>query len=528
MAPVVEPLSRRAERERLGLVQRLPAPVWLRNAIAVVLLDYALYWWHVLEHRASWLYRFHQVHHADFALDSSTALRFHFGEFLASAPWRAAQVAVIGASPRALRTWRRLTVVSALFHHSHVRLPLSLERRLASVVMTRRLHGIHHSVGVSEQDSNSSRGLTLRDRLHGTYRANVPQDDIEIGVAAYREPKDVSLPRSLAVPREPPCAGGDRERHSDRTADSVEACDDIHIHPERPPAKPATGLERRAPHEHDGASRSRGTIANIIGVHSVHPETMTAHVRLCQELMVAPSKLTRAERETVAVAATRPRYVRAQAQAHAHAARARRTRSWSPTSSRFARCGCRTAACTTSWRSRPASTSSTGWRWAWGWSWNPADPFRACATVRRRDAPRHERQRAINDQCEGRRRQCAGQHQTGVRQRKAGDDRLTEATGADERRERRSADRDHRRRAHARHDHRRGEWEPDLEQSLARRHPQRLRRLDCPRVRVSDADVGAARDRVERVEPERHKRRSQPDAKEGNHEREQRDARNRL
>jgi len=200
MAPVVEPLSRRAERERAGLVQRLAAPEWLRHAIAVVLLDYTLYWWHVLEHRASWLYRFHQVHHADLALDSSTALRFHFGEFLASVPWRAAQVVVIGASPRAMRAWQRLTVLSVLFHHSNVRLPLWLERQLARVVMTPRLHGIHHSVVVSEQDSNWSSGLTLWDRLHGTYRANVPQDDIEIGVAAYRGPEDVSLPRSLAMP----------------------------------------------------------------------------------------------------------------------------------------------------------------------------------------------------------------------------------------------------------------------------------------------------------------------------------------
>ena len=203
MTPVVEPLSRWVERRQAGLAQRLPGPTWLRDAIAVVLLDYTLYWWHVLEHRVSWLYRFHQVHHADLALDTTTALRFHFGEFLASVPWRAAQIAVIGASPRALRLWQRLTMMSVLFHHSDVRLPLWLERRLASVVMTPRLHGIHHSVVVSEQDSNWSSGLTFWDRLHGTYRANVPQDDIEIGVAAYRDPDDVTLARSLAMPLEP-------------------------------------------------------------------------------------------------------------------------------------------------------------------------------------------------------------------------------------------------------------------------------------------------------------------------------------
>lgn len=222
MAPVVTPLAERAERDGLGLTQGLPAPAWLRDAVAVVLLDYTLYWWHVLEHRVPWLYRFHQVHHADLALDSTTALRFHFGEFLASVPWRAAQVVLLGASPRALRVWQRLTMGSVLFHHSNARLPLRWERLLSRVMMTPRLHGIHHSLVIDEQDSNWSSGLTLWDRLHGTYRADVPQDEIEIGVAAYRAPGDVTLARSLAMPFRPlpPTPPRDASRVSSATREA--------------------------------------------------------------------------------------------------------------------------------------------------------------------------------------------------------------------------------------------------------------------------------------------------------------------
>ena len=203
MTPVVGPLSKWTERRGVGLTQRLPLPRWARDVVAVLLLDYTLYWWHVLEHRAPLLYRFHQVHHADLELDVSTAVRFHAGEFIASVPWRAAQIVVIGASPRAFAHWQRLTMLSVLFHHSNVRLPIALERRLAALVVTPRLHGIHHSNVAAEQDSNWSSGLTLWDRAHGTLRANVPQDEIEIGVAAYRHPRDVSLARSLAMPFEP-------------------------------------------------------------------------------------------------------------------------------------------------------------------------------------------------------------------------------------------------------------------------------------------------------------------------------------
>jgi hypothetical protein len=56
---------------------------------------------------------------------------------------------------------------------------------------------------------------------------------------------------------------------------------------------------------YDDVSGARGTVANIMGVHSVHPAAMTAHLRLYQEVMFAPSEMTRVEREIVAVAVSR-------------------------------------------------------------------------------------------------------------------------------------------------------------------------------------------------------------------------------
>jgi sterol desaturase/sphingolipid hydroxylase (fatty acid hydroxylase superfamily) len=198
--PLVAPLARRVARRRIGLVQRLPLPGWARTALAVLLLDYTLYLWHVLTHEVDVLWRFHQPHHADLDMDASTALRFHFGEMLASVPWRAAQVAAIGAGPFALSLWQTLVVVEILFHHSNVELPPEVERRLAWVIVTPRMHGIHHSIVREEADSNWSNLLSVWDRLHGTLRLDVPQDEVTIGVAALRQPADVTLPRVLAMP----------------------------------------------------------------------------------------------------------------------------------------------------------------------------------------------------------------------------------------------------------------------------------------------------------------------------------------
>ena len=198
--PVVERLTALVERRKIGLLKQLALPRPLEVALAVVMLDYTLYVWHVLTHRVPALWRFHLVHHADLDLSASTALRFHFGELALSVGWRAAQVLSIGVAPQSLAAWQNFLFVSILFHHSNVRLPVALERRLNKFVVTPRMHGIHHSTVRGERDANWSSGLALWDKLHGTLRLNVPQGAIEIGVPAYREPGQLGLADLLKLP----------------------------------------------------------------------------------------------------------------------------------------------------------------------------------------------------------------------------------------------------------------------------------------------------------------------------------------
>lgn len=198
--PIVTPLAAMVEERKWGLVKLAHLPAWIEITLGVILMDYTLYLWHILTHRVPWLWRFHVVHHADLDMDASTALRFHFGEMLVSIPWRMCQVLLIGVSPLSLSIWQTALMLSILFHHSNVRLPIAVERILNLFIVTPRMHGIHHSIVREETDSNWSSGLTLWDRLHGTLRLNLPQDEITIGVPAYRELDDVRLTRMLKLP----------------------------------------------------------------------------------------------------------------------------------------------------------------------------------------------------------------------------------------------------------------------------------------------------------------------------------------
>jgi sterol desaturase/sphingolipid hydroxylase (fatty acid hydroxylase superfamily) len=90
--------------------------------------------------------------------------------------------------------------LNTLFHHSNARLPLRLERALNRLLVTPRMHGIHHSQVRRETDSNFSVVLPWWDRLHGTLRLNVPQAAIAIGVPAYTLADDHRLWPALTLP----------------------------------------------------------------------------------------------------------------------------------------------------------------------------------------------------------------------------------------------------------------------------------------------------------------------------------------
>ena len=123
-------------------------PVWWQGwpglALDLVLLDFLIYWWHRANHRWHLLWRFHLVHHLDRILDSTSALRFHFGEVLISAAARAGAILLLGFPFLSIVAFETLLLIATIFHHSNLRLPPRLEAALASLVITPSIHWVHH------------------------------------------------------------------------------------------------------------------------------------------------------------------------------------------------------------------------------------------------------------------------------------------------------------------------------------------------------------------------------------------------
>lgn len=198
--PVIIIVSQAVVERKIGLLNLISPPSPLKPIVALLLLDYTFYWWHRMLHQVGVLWRFHIVHHSDLDLDVTTAARLHFGEWLLSTAYRAAQITLIGAGPLAESVFETSVLIATLFHHSNVRLPIAFERWLNRFIVTPRMHGIHHSIIERETNSNFATMFTAWDRCHATLRLNVRQDEIVIGVPAHRDARDLTLLKLLTMP----------------------------------------------------------------------------------------------------------------------------------------------------------------------------------------------------------------------------------------------------------------------------------------------------------------------------------------
>jgi sterol desaturase/sphingolipid hydroxylase (fatty acid hydroxylase superfamily) len=183
-----------------GLVHLLTLPAWLELVASFLLMDLAFYYWHLANHRAPFLWRFHNVHHTDPELDVSTAFRFHFGEIALSSAFSVIQISLIGISPWAFAVYQLAFQSEVLFHHSNLRLPIRFERLLSKMLVTPRMHGIHHSQVHRENNSNFGTVFPWWDRLHRTLGLNIPQSEIVIGIPGYSLPEDNTVPNALLMP----------------------------------------------------------------------------------------------------------------------------------------------------------------------------------------------------------------------------------------------------------------------------------------------------------------------------------------
>jgi sterol desaturase/sphingolipid hydroxylase (fatty acid hydroxylase superfamily) len=191
-----------ASERGFGLLHAAALPYGLAFALSFVALDFVVYLQHVVFHAVPALWRLHMVHHSDVDFDLTTGNRFHPLEILLSMLVKGAAIAALGPPVLSVLAFEVVLNAAAIFNHANARIPLAVDRALRVFIVTPDMHRVHHSVLPFETNSNFGFNLPWWDRLLGTYRAQprAGHPEMTIGLALFRDPDGLTLPRMLALP----------------------------------------------------------------------------------------------------------------------------------------------------------------------------------------------------------------------------------------------------------------------------------------------------------------------------------------
>jgi sterol desaturase/sphingolipid hydroxylase (fatty acid hydroxylase superfamily) len=189
-----------ARANGIGILRAVDWPWWLEFAFAFLALDLFHYCFHVLAHKTPVLWRFHALHHNAEQMEATLAMRFHAFEVGLQCLLTIPVAVVLGASITEVLAYNLVLLPVALFHHSDIRLSMRVDKALRLLIVTPRMHWVHHSRWQPETDSNYASVLSIWDRIFGTMRSRRRPEDLQVGLDGHR-PEDVdSLVGMLTVP----------------------------------------------------------------------------------------------------------------------------------------------------------------------------------------------------------------------------------------------------------------------------------------------------------------------------------------
>lgn len=186
----------------IGLLNTITLPGWAAVLVSVLALDMVIYWQHVWFHKIPVLWKVHRMHHADLDIDTSTGVRFHPIEILASMGIKFAAIALLGPPALAVLIFEVTLNGCALFNHANAKLPTGVDRWLRLLIVTPDMHRVHHSTDMREANMNFGFNFPWWDRMFKTYKPQPDKghDHMTIGMNIFREKKDGSIRGMLTIP----------------------------------------------------------------------------------------------------------------------------------------------------------------------------------------------------------------------------------------------------------------------------------------------------------------------------------------
>lgn len=181
-----------------GLINWMPdMPLWMYVVLGVLLLDFfGAYLAHFVEHKVSYLWMIHLVHHTDHKVDTTTANRHHPLESLIRFAFTLFGVFIIGTPIAIVMIYQSLSLVFTQFTHANIKMSKGVDHFLSYFIVSPDMHKVHHHHMLPYTDSNYGNIFSVWDRIFGTY-LYLDREKIVYGVDTFPDEKTNSSLKEL-------------------------------------------------------------------------------------------------------------------------------------------------------------------------------------------------------------------------------------------------------------------------------------------------------------------------------------------
>ena len=160
-------------------------PLWAQLPLVLVVADLAFYWIHRAAHHFPSFWRLHRLHHSGERMDWLASERLHLAEIIIVRAGVLVPLTLLGFSQTAILAYVTFASFHAVFIHANFGPAL---RWLEPLLMTPRLHHLHHATDADAVDKNFAVHLPVLDRLFGTLFAPEGRWPSHTGVVGFRAP----------------------------------------------------------------------------------------------------------------------------------------------------------------------------------------------------------------------------------------------------------------------------------------------------------------------------------------------------
>ncbi len=162
----------------------IPTNSLMYYVVGFFILDFFDYLYHNMMHKIPFFWKFHQIHHSDLQVDTSTTIREHPGETFIRVTYLIIIIYIIGASPWLLIIRQIFQSVSNIASHSKILMPKKINNLISIFFVTPNTHHIHHHYKLPNTDSNFGDVFSIWDRIFNTF-SKMNHNDIIYGVDSY-------------------------------------------------------------------------------------------------------------------------------------------------------------------------------------------------------------------------------------------------------------------------------------------------------------------------------------------------------